>query len=131
MNNYERTQKLIKMYKDTKPVHEQLPVTIDGFEITEMNMDCQVCKRPIHKVNLHGRVSVLTSSIVSLHFVGVCTECKMITEGVQRIKRIAEKRLRIEELTKGGLWKCSEINTNTDNWFVALLKRMFWSKRNA
>lgn len=128
MNNEKRTLSLVKLFNETAPIKDQLPIDIDGFDIAELLMRCSGCKKSIKQDLIHGYATKPLPNTASFHAVCVCHECKTVTESVQRIKKISDHVIRFEKLSNEGKWENSEVDIRDDHWIISFIKRIFGFK---
>ena len=128
MNTQQKTDYLIKLYGETATIESQMPIIIDGFEIAELMLRCNGCLQSLKQELIHGYATKPLPNTASFHAVGVCHECRSITESVQRVKMLGKHKVRFERLSKSGKWECNEQSTKPESRIITLLKRIIGYK---
>ncbi len=112
------------MFKETQPICVQMPVELDGFELTDFKLRCQECNEPIPEALTHGYVTQPQPNLVAFHAVCICNECNVIAEGVQRYRKTDPRTIRVETLTNEG-WKNTYMIIQEIPWPVRFMRKLF------
>lgn len=112
----------IKMFHETETIASQLPIDIEGIEISDFYITCPKCNHEIEQHLIHGYATKPLPNTASFHAVFICPHCRVICEDAQRIKRTGKNTIAVHKLTGSGKWLFSEMNIRGEHWVIRLMK---------
>lgn len=74
----ENTQRLRTLWRSTSVLSLQLPIKLGESEFETFAITCKRCGCDIPDERVHGRISSLIPSVVSIEAVGLCKPCLLL-----------------------------------------------------
>ncbi len=97
-----RTEQLRKMFLDSKPVSESMPITFkeESRQWVTINCSCGKCGKEIPENMVRGNTASLIPSVVTLECVAFCKECLLLIHHTYRFREDGS----VEFVNDDGVW---------------------------
>lgn len=111
-----RVEKLREVYRTSRTIISQLPIKFDtNLSWHTLTITCEKCRRDVPDSQVHGTVTSLIPSVITVEGVAFCEKCLLLHQVMYRFRADGS----VELVNKSGQWVTiqSKDNTRWDHLF--------------